>query len=831
MSIQHGHILAQQAGHGRTSIFTVEEFKQALVDNLYHLRGQGAYTASNNDIYQALAYTIRDVLIERWRKTIDQFVKQKPKFVYYFSAEYLPGRFIEQNLLYTNFLDIARQALLELGFQLDELINLEPEPALGNGGLGRLAACYFDSLATMNIPSVCYGIHYEFGIFQQSFKDGWQIESPDDWLYYGNPWEFSQPDNRVAVGFGGYTEKYTDDKGRSRSRWIPAEKILGEPSHILVPGYGTTTVNLLRLWKARASREFDFQLFDVGDYARAAEQKISSENISKVLYPNDNTPQGRELRLKQEYFFASCSLRDILRRFFSFEQDITLLPEKTVIQLNDTHPVIVIPELMRILVDEMDLEWEAAWAITKKEFAYTCHTLLPEALEKWPVSLFEKLLPRHMEIIYEINQRFLDEMTKKYSDFPPSIHRMSIIEEWPERSVRMAFLAAVACFSINGVAELHTDLLKRQVLNDFAVNWPEKFSNKTNGVSPRRFIQIANPHLSQLITKTIGLGWTRNLERLSSLQNFVEDKEFRRAWREVKRVNKESLCKVILKQTGVVVNPDSMFDVMVKRLHEYKRQLLKVLHIITLYNRLKTDPGLDIVPRTFIFGAKAAPGYRTAKIIIKLINSVADVINQDASLNGKLKVVFLPNFNVTLGERIYPAAELSEQISTAGKEASGTGNMKFALNGALTVGTMDGANVEIRQRVGAENFFLFGLTSEEVDSLKASGYSPLGFYQRDPELKSALDAISAGVFSNGDCELFRPLIDTLLYRDEFLHLADYAAYIKCQDEIDIAYRDQENWTRMSILNSARCGFFSSDRAIQQYCEDIWNVNPVEIKVN
>jgi glycogen phosphorylase len=829
MAIRNGHVLAQQAGSGRAGYLTIETFKQAMVDNLYHLRGQGAYTASSNDIYNALAYTIRDVLIERWRKTIDTTVKERPKFVYYLSAEYLPGRYLEQNLIYTNTLDIARQALSELGFDLNDLIRIEPEPALGNGGLGRLAACYFDSLATLNIPSVCYGIHYEFGIFQQSFKDGWQVESPDDWLYYGNPWEFPQPDNRVEVGFGGYTEKYIDDNGKQRSRWLPSEKILGEPAHILIPGYGTNTVNMLRLWKARASKGFDFQLFDVGDYARAAEQKISSENISKVLYPNDNTPQGRELRLKQEYFFASCSLRDILRRFFSFEGDITHLPERAVIQLNDTHPVIVIVELMRILVDELDLEWNAAWDITRRMFAYTCHTLMPEALEKWPVSLFERLLPRHMELIYDINQHFLDEIIKTHPEQMPNLGRMSIIEEWPERSIRMAFLATIASFSINGVAELHSTLLQQQVLRDYSKIWPERFNNKTNGVSPRRFIQIANPDLTTLIDKNIGTGWKSNLEELRKLEPFAEDPAFRQAWRAVKQHNKVLLAEVIHQQTGVEVDPNSMFDIMVKRLHEYKRQLLKILHIITLYNRIKANPELPLVPRTFIFGAKAAPGYRMAKLIIKLMNSVAEVINNDATLNGRLKMAFIPNFNVTLGERIYPAAELSEQISTAGKEASGTGNMKFALNGAITIGTLDGANIEIRERVGADNFYLFGLTAEQVIATKDAGYAPLSFYQKEPELKAALDAIASGVFSNGDSELFRPLVDTLLYRDEFLHLADYAEFIQTQDRIDLAYQDQEAWTRMSILNAARSGFFSSDRAVQQYADEIWQAKPVHVK--
>jgi len=822
----NGHSLARQAGNGRGGR-DVETFKRALVDNLYYSRGQGAYTASQYDVYVALVYTVRDLLMDRWRKSVDRFVANKPKFVYYLSAEYLPGRQINQNLLYTGTAEVARQALQELGYNLDELIALEPEPALGNGGMGRLAACFFDSLATLDIPSVSYGIHYEFGIFQQSFKDGWQVESPDEWLWYGNPWEFPQPDNRVEVGFGGYTEHYVDEVGRFKVRWIPTETVLGEPTHTLVPGYGTDTVNMMRLWHAKASREFDFQLFDVGDYARAAEQKIYSENISKVLYPNDNFLQGRELRLKQEYFFASCSLHDILRRFITFEEDWSQLPEKVVIQLNDTHPVVVIPELMRLLMDEHDLTWEQAWDLTKRVFAYTCHTLMPEALEKWPVTLFGRLLPRHLEIIYEINRRFLEELRGRYPNDTERLARMSIIEEWPERSIRMANLAAIACYSINGVAELHTTLLKRHVLRDFSQLWPEKFNNKTNGVSPRRFIQLANPRLSRLITETIGDGWLNDLERLSELEPHVEDPGFRQAWREIKQQNKNDLAVAILQRTGIEVDPNSMFDVMVKRLHEYKRQLLKALHIVTLYNRLKDNPDLDILPRTFIFGAKAAPGYHKAKLIIKLINSIAEVVNSDPVVGKKLKVAFLPNFNVTLGEKIYPAAELSEQISLAGYEASGTGNMKFALNGAVTIGTLDGANVEIRERAGAENFFLFGLTASEAIALRAGYYHPIERYNRSPELKAAIDAIASGVFSKGEPALFKPIVDSLLDQDTFLLLADYPAYIQCQAEVEKAYLDTEAWTRMSILNSARCGFFSSDRTIRQYCEEIWGAKPLK----
>jgi starch phosphorylase len=776
-----------------------------------------------------LAYTVRDYLMSRWRNTVDAYFEANPKFVFYLSAEYLLGRQLTQNMLYTGTTELARQALAELDLNLDDLIELDYEPGLGNGGLGRLAACFLDSLATMDIPCIGYGIRYEFGIFRQSFKDGWQVESPDEWLYYGNPWEFAQPDDMVEVKFGGSTETYTDQQGHYRVRWAPAETVLGEPFHTLVPGYKTGSVNLLRLWRARASKEFDFQLFDVGDYTRAVQQKTSSENITKVLYPNDNTSQGKELRLKQQYFFVACSLQDIVRRHLTFNDNLAQLPEKAVIQLNDTHPVIAIPELMRILVDEHELGWDQAWDITSRMFAYTCHTLLPEALEKWPASLFEQLLPRHLEIIYEINHHFLDQVRAKFPFDPERVARISIIEEGHEQQVRMAHLAGVGSFSINGVAELQSRLLKEQTLRDFNEMWPEKFNNKTNGVTPRRFIKLANPRLADLITSKIGEAWINDLDQLKKLEKFADQVRFRKAWRKVKQQNKADLAAYILKHNGIKVDPNSIFDIMVKRLHEYKRQLLKTLHIITLYNRLKTNPDIDMVPRTFIFGAKAAPGYYMAKLIIKLINAVAEVVNNDPAVHDRLKVVFLANFNVSLGEKIYPAADISEQISMAGKEASGTGNMKFALNGALTTGTLDGANIEIRERVGAENFFLFGLTAEEVFALKQKSHNPRKYYYRNPKLKQAIDRIDFGHFSNGDRELFKPIVDSLLYHDEYLLLADYQAYIDCQDEAAKAYQDEERWTRMSILNTARCGFFSSDRSMRQYCQEIWQVMPVRVE--
>jgi starch phosphorylase len=798
---------AENEANSRTGR-TVAAFKQALVDNLYFKLGTAVQSASHNDVYMTLAYTVRDHLIERWRRTTEADYEANPKFAYYLSMEYLMGKQLPQNMLYTDTTDLARQALAEYKLKLERYIDLDIEPGLGNGGLGRLAACFLDSLATLDIPAVGYGIRYEFGIFKQSFKDGWQVESPDEWLYQGNPWEFAQPDDMVEVQFGGRTERYTDSNGSQRVRWIPGEKVLGEPYTTLVPGFRTNKVNILRLWRTRAGKEFDFQLFDIGDYARAVEQKTRSESISKVLYPNDNTPQGKELRLKQQYFFVACSLRDIIRRFRLKNEDWSLFPEKVVVQLNDTHPIVAIPELMRILVDERDLAWDNAWDITQRTFAYTCHTLLPEALEKWPVGLFEQLLPRHMEIIYEINHRFLEEVRRQFPDDPDRAARMSLISENQGRQVRMANLASVGSFSINGVAELQSKLLKESTLRDFAQMWPQKFNNKTNGVTPRRFMRLANPRLAELIASKIGDKWLNDLTQLQKLEAYANDDNFRQAWREVKQRNKQDLTNYIMQTTGTKIDPQSIFDVLVKRLHEYKRQLLKVLHIIALHQRIKADPNIEMVPYTFIFGAKAAPGYHMAKLIIKLINSVADVVNN---------------------EKIYPAADISEQISMAGKEASGTGNMKFALNGALTTGTLDGANIEIRQHVGEANFFLFGLTAEEVINFKQNGYSPRVYYNENEALRDVLDRIAAGEYSHGDRELFRPIVDSLLEHDEYLLLADYASYIDCHDRAADAYRDAQSWTRMSILNTARSGFFSSDRTMRQYCDEIWQVKPVKVQ--
>jgi glycogen phosphorylase len=807
---------------------TVEAFKELLVRNLYHSHGQAVQSATMHDAYMALCYSVRDHLIERWRKTTEAHYEANPKFVYYLSAEYLLGKQLPQNLLYTKTSELAREAFSDYNVDLNDLLQVDVEPGLGNGGLGRLAACFIDSLATLNVPAVGYGIRYEFGIFKQTFENGWQVEKPDNWAKYGNPWEFPQSDEMVEIGLWGATEHFTDEDGNQRARWVPKHKILGEPCTTLVPGYGTDTVNILRLWRARATDEFDFELFDVGDYARAVEQKVYSENISKVLYPNDDTPQGKQLRLQQQYFFVACSLHDIIRRFRLKNENWDHFPDKVAIQLNDTHPVVAIPELMRILVDEHRLEWDRAWTITRNTFAYTCHTLLPEALETWPVELFGSLLPRHLEIIYEINRCFLNDIRTQFPDDDARIKRMSLIEEGDQPQVRMANLATVGSFTVNGVAELQSRLLRERTLNDFARMWPDKFQNKTNGVTPRRFMRLANPRLSELITSAIGDGWLSDLDQLIKLEDHVNDRAFREEWRAVKQQNKQDLAQVLVEKTGVEPDVNSAFDVLVKRLHEYKRQLLKVLHIIWLYQRVKADPAHAIVPRTFIFGAKAAPGYFMAKRIIKLIHNVAGVVNNDPDIGDLLKVVFPENFNVSLAEKIYPGSDISEQISMAGKEASGTGNMKFALNGALTVGTLDGANVEIREHVGAENFFLFGLTAEEVFAAKQRDYNPRDFYHANADLKDVIDRIASGQFSDGDKELFQPIVASLLEHDEYLLLVDFESYVDCCERAAQAYADQDGWTKMSILNTARCGFFSSDRSMRQYCEDIWGVKPVTV---
>jgi glycogen phosphorylase len=804
--------------------------KQAILDNLYYVQGRTPQLATRNDWYMAVAYSVRDRMLGRFITALQGLSNPKIKIASYLSAEFLMGPHLGNNLLNLGITDQMRSAVKELGQDLDNLLDQEEEPGLGNGGLGRLAACYMDSLASLNIPAIGYGIRYEFGIFDQEIHDGWQTERTDKWLRLGNPWEISRPEVSYYVNFGGRTEGFRDEAGRFRFRWVPNRVVKGIACDTPVPSYQNDMVDLLRLWKSEAVESFDFQAFNVGDYYKAVNEKVISETVSKVLYPNDEPEIGKTLRLSQQYFFVSCSLQDMIRIHLMRGQRLEAFHESFAVQLNDTHPSIAVAELMRLLVDEHLMDWDRAWQVTQKTMAYTNHTLLPEALEKWPLQLFSRLLPRHMEIIDEINRRFLNEVRLRYPGDGERAARLSIIDESGEKYVRMAHLASVGSHRINGVAALHSDLLTKTVLKDLYDLYPERFVNVTNGVTPRRWIALSNPGLTSLITKNIGEQWVRHFEdEIRKIEPLAEDPAFREEWRQIKRGNKSRLASIIKERTGVVADPDSLFDVQVKRIHEYKRQHLNALHIISLYNRIKKDPSPDIVPRTFIFGGKAAPGYFMAKRIIKLINSVADVVNNDPDVAGRLKVVFFPDFNVKNAHHIYPAADLSEQISTAGKEASGTGNMKFSMNGALTIGTLDGANVEIREEVGPENFFLFGLTAEEVHDLQVKGYYPRSYYDSNPHLREALDQISSGHFSHGDTELFRPLIDDLLDHDPFLLLADYQAYLNCQDRVSSAYRDQGQWVRMSVLNVARMGKFSSDRSIREYCENIWNVKPVKGK--
>jgi glycogen phosphorylase len=806
-----------------------ETIARAFMDNLAYLCARFPEVATRNDKYLALAYSVRDRLLHRWTNTAHTYYQLRSRSVCYLSAEFLMGPQLGNNLINLGILDQVRKALEHLGLDLDELLEQEEEPGLGNGGLGRLAACFLDSLATQQIPAIGYGIRYEFGIFDQALRDGWQVELTDKWLRLGNPWEIARPEIVFDVKLGGHTETCLEE-GKFCVRWIPDRVVRGMAYDTPVLGYGGNTVNLLRLWKAEAAESFDFQAFNTGDYYGAVMEKVTSENITKVLYPNDDTSQGKQLRLQQQYFFASCAMQDMIRMFLQQSGSIDRLHEQFVVQLNDTHPAIAVAELMRLLVDEHTLPWNQAWEITQQTFGYTNHTLLPEALERWSIPLFGSLLPRHLEIIYEINRRFLDQIRVRYPDDTSRVARMSLIDEQGPRYVRMANLACLGSHSINGVAKLHTELLKTGVLRDFVDFSPEKFTNVTNGVTPRRFLLLSNPGLAGLITRRIGDQWIKNLDHLRLLEGAIEDSTFRKEWRTIKLRNKQGLTALVLNLTGLSINPDTLFDIQVKRIHEYKRQLLNLLHIVTLYNRLRRNPESELVPRTFVFGGKAAPGYDMAKLIIKLINSVAAVINQDPVTEDRLKVVFLPNFNVKNAQRIYPAADLSEQISTAGTEASGTGNMKFSMNGALTIGTLDGANIEIRNEVGHENFFLFGLTAAQVNEVKSLGYHPRSYYDGDPELKEALDLIASGHFSPENTGLFDPLVDTLLGRDEFMLLADYRSYLACQEKVARAYKDPENWTRMSILNVARIGFFSSDRSIREYCEHIWNTSPVSIEL-
>ncbi|MGK7910666.1 MAG: glycogen/starch/alpha-glucan phosphorylase [Synechococcus sp.] len=809
---------------------SVETLRRAIADNLYYIQGKSPEFATPNDYYMALAYTVRDRLLQRWLSTVKTCSSKDVKVVCYLSAEFLEGPHLGNNLINLGIYDRVRQAVEDSGLDLDTLIAQEEEPGLGNGGLGRLAACYMASLASLEVPAIGYGIRYEYGIFDQQIRDGWQVEVTDKWLQYGNPWEVCRSDFAVTVKFGGHTEPYTDEHGDYRVQWVPDYVLKGIPYDTPILGYKVNTANTLRLWKSEACESFDFQRFNVGDYYGSVNDKTISENLTKILYPNDEPIQGKELRLEQQYFFVSCSLQDMIRIHLVDGNSLDTLHERFAAQLNDTHPSVAVAELMRLLVDEHHLDWDKAWDITYKTLAYTNHTLLPEALEKWPLDLFGRILPRHLEIIYEINQRFLDCVRIHYPGDDGKLARMSLIDDSGEKYVRMANLATVGSHAVNGVAALHSELVKTDLMPDFYEYWPEKFHNVTNGVTPRRWMVLSNPKLADLITGRIGDNWIGHLDDLKKLEPLADDAGFRQEWRQVKLAAKQKLANRLKAVSGVKIDPSTMFDIQVKRIHEYKRQHLNVLHIITLYERIKQNPNLDITPRTFIFGGKAAPGYYMAKLIIKLINSVGDIINNDPDVGGRLKVAFVPDYNVTNSQPVYPAADLSEQISTAGKEASGTGNMKFMMNGALTIGTLDGANVEMREEVGAQNFFLFGLTTAEVAQLSATGYKPNDYYSSNAELKKVIDLIDSGMFSHGDRDLFKPIVDSLRYSDPFLLMADYQSYIDCQGRVSEAYNDIDSWTRMSILNSARSGKFSSDRSIQDYCRDIWGAKPVKVEL-
>ena len=820
------------APHGPEDIRTglsPHAIAQAFCDNLFYVQGRFPKVATPHDRFMALAYTIRDRLLQRWIRTAETYFERRSRTVCFLSAEFLLGPQLGKNLLNLGIYEAADQAMKELGLDLREIMEQEEEPGLGNGGLGRLAACFLDSMATLEIPSIAYGIRYEFGIFDQMIRDGWQVELTDKWLRLGNPWELPRPQLTFDVKFGGHTEAY-EDNGEYRVRWVPHHVVRGMAYDTPVLGYHVNTVNFLRLWCATAAESFDFRAYNTGDYYGAVMEKMVSENITKVLYPNDDLPQGKQLRLQQQYFFASCALQDMIRLHLQTARSLEDFHRKFAVQLNDTHPAIAITELMRLLVDEHHVTWEKAWEVTQNTFGYTNHTLLPEALERWPVPLLGSLLPRHLEIIYEINRRFLDEVRVRFPGDDDRVSRISLIDETGVRYVRMAHLATVGSRTVNGVAGLHSELLRQGGFRDFYELTPEKFTNVTNGISPRRFLLLSNPRLSGLITGRIGDGWIRDLDELHRLEPLAAETEFRQAWREAKRHNKAMLANFIRERIEVEVDPDTLFDLQVKRLHEYKRQHLNVLHVITLYNRLLREPEADVPARTVIFGGKAAPGYYLAKLIIKLIHAVAGRVNADPVVNRRLRVAFVPDFNVKNAQRIYPAADLSEQISTAGMEASGTGNMKFALNGAVTIGTLDGANIEIRDEVGPENFFLFGLTAAEVPKLKAGGYQPRDYYEADPHLKEAIDQIATGFFSPDQPDLFQPLVNTLLGCDPYMVLADYASYVESQERVNRAYLDREGWTRMSILNTARMGYFSSDRSIRDYCERIWKAKAEPISL-
>ena len=808
---------------------SVSGLKALIQSQLKYTLARDPGTASKRDWWLATSKAVQCVVIERLMSTQTKHRGDNVKRLYYLSLEFLMGRLYINSFHSAGVYQNMEEAIRELGLDINELREEEYDMGLGNGGLGRLAACFLDSLATLDLPAIGYGIHYQYGLFKQEFRNGYQVELPDDWMKYGTPWEIVRPEHTTEIELYGQVENIFDDLGNYVSKWTDTKRLMGIPYDIPIPGYGTTTVNFLRLWSSKAAEDFNFEAFNSGGYDEAVRDKNASETISKVLYPNDKNESGKELRLIQQYFFVACSLKDIIRRFRRSNDDWNVFPEKVTIQLNDTHPAIAVVELQRLLHDVYGLPWKKAWEIVTRTFAYTNHTLLPEALEKWSIGLFQKVLPRHLQIIFEINKFFLREVDAKWPGDVEMVRKLSLIEEGNPQMVRMANLSVVGSHSVNGVAELHTQLLKRDLFPEFDALYPGKFNNKTNGITPRRWLLACNPRLSKLITSKIGRGWERNLYDLRGLEAYARDPEFQRQFMEVKHANKVDLARIIKRECDVEVDPSALFDVQIKRLHEYKRQHLNLLHILALYRRLLQNPELDIVPRVFIFGAKAAPGYDLAKNIIKAINAVGAKINADTRINGKLKVVFLPNYRVSLAQKIVPAADLSEQISTAGKEASGTGNMKLSLNGALTIGTLDGANVEIKEEVGEENIFICGMTIKEVEALWKKGYNPQDFLMADDELKAVVDWVGSNYFTPDEPHgVFNMLRDNLVYSDPFLCLPDFRSYSDAQERVDAAYRDKARWAEMAILNTARMGKFSSDRTIAEYARDIWQIDPVTV---
>ncbi|MDD5456836.1 MAG: glycogen/starch/alpha-glucan phosphorylase [Candidatus Margulisbacteria bacterium] len=803
-----------------------EPIENSFLNNLTYRLVKDQYTSTPLDYYKSLAYTLRDRLAKRWLETQQTHHKKDVKRAYYLSMEFLIGRLLKMNVDRLNLGNSVKDLFAKLGIDFETIEEIEPDSGLGNGGLGRLAACFLDSIATLGIPCFGYGIRYDYGLFRQKIINGYQVEVADKWLADGYPWEIERPE-RYTIQYHGNSQKTRTADGKEVVEWVNSNNVIAIPYDIPVPGFLNNTVNTLRLWAAKSDDEFGFEIFNNGDYVNAYMEKINDENVSKVLYPNDNTYAGRELRLKQEFFFSSASLQDILRRFKEKENyDFKEFPEKAVIQLNDTHPSVAIPELLRLLIDKEGLSFDEAWNITKKSFAYTNHTLMPEALERWPEKMFGFLLPRHLELIYLINETLMNDIRAKYGPDFDRMRRMSIIEEGTERMVRMAYLAVVGSFSVNGVSELHSELLKSHLLSDFYDIYPKRFHNVTNGITHRRWLYKCNPRLAHLVTSKVGGEWLTDLKQLKGLENHLEDPSFKEGWQIIKRNNKIGLSNWLYKHNEVSFNPDSLFDVQVKRIHEYKRQLMNILHVIYMYLVIKNHPAKEIVPRTVLFAGKAAPAYQMAKLHIKLINSIAHVINNDPKVSEKLKVYFIPNYNVSTAEKIIPATDLSEQISLAGTEASGTGNMKFALNGALTIGTLDGANVEIMQEVGKENIFIFGLKAPEVEDLKKKNYNPKPYIEKNEILKEIMQLIQTGFFEPGQPEIFRPIYNSLTYQDPFMVIADFESYIKCQERVSDEFLDKDKWARKSIINVANMGKFSSDRSITDYNKNIWKITPI-----